>query len=77
MDNESPLETAIRIAGGTAGLAKRINESVQTVNNWRARGVPASRCAAIERATGVDRRTLRPDDWKDYWPELARRRVRA
>lgn len=30
-------------------------------------------CIAIERATkgAVTRRDLRPDDWHEYWPELA------
>lgn len=30
-------------------------------------------CAAIERATAgaVTRQDLRPDDWRDIWPELA------
>lgn len=29
-------------------------------------------CVAIERATGgaVTRRDLRPDDWREIWPEL-------
>lgn len=37
------------------------------------RGVPAERCAAIERATGgaVRRWDLRPADWHLIWPELA------
>jgi len=35
--------------------------------------VPAERCVAIERATAgvVTRRDLRPDDWREIWPELA------
>lgn len=31
------------------------------------------KCSAIERATGVSRRDLRPHDWSLVWPELAER----
>lgn len=30
-------------------------------------------CSAIERATGVSRRDLRPHDWHLVWPELDNR----
>lgn len=71
METEIAIARAIRLAGGPAALAKQLNESIQTVSNWAARGrPPANRCAAIQRITGVDRRELRPDDWRDYWPEL-------
>ena len=69
---QTAIETAIRLAGGPAALAKQLGESTQTVSNWRMRGVaPANRCAAIEAKTGISRRDLRPDDWRDYWPDLA------
>jgi DNA-binding transcriptional regulator YdaS (Cro superfamily) len=68
--HETPIERAIRLAGGTAALARLLGESMQTVSNWRARGeAPANRCPAIEMHTGVSRRELRAD-WQDYWPEL-------
>lgn len=37
------------------------------------RPIPIERCVAIERATAgaVTRQDLRPDDWRDIWPELA------
>jgi len=37
------------------------------------RPVSPARCAAIERATHgqVTRRDLRPQDWRNIWPELA------
>jgi DNA-binding transcriptional regulator YdaS (Cro superfamily) len=70
MSIETPIERAIREAGGAAALARALDESVQTVSNWRARGEPpASKCSAIERITGVSRKELRTD-WRDYWPEL-------
>lgn len=72
MDTNTPIERAIAQAGGPAALAKLLGESIQTVSNWRSRGVaPANRCASIEQHTGVSRRELRADDWKDYWPELS------
>ena len=70
MQTANPLDDAIQRAGGLAEFAKRMSESMQTVSNWRSRGVPAGRCAAIELAFGVDRRLFRPHDWRDYWPEL-------
>ena len=59
--------------GGLAKLAAAMGESVQTVSNWRERGVPVHKCAQFERVTDgeVSRRELRPDDWATIWPELA------
>jgi DNA-binding transcriptional regulator YdaS (Cro superfamily) len=69
---ETGIERAIDKAGGAAAMAKHLGESVQTVSNWRARGMPpANRCVAIEQMTGVSRCELR-DDWADYWPEEAK-----
>lgn len=69
--DETPLDRAIRLGGGVAGLAEKLGESKQTVSNWRGRGgAPANRCPAIEQLTGVSRQELRPNDWRDYWPEL-------
>lgn len=34
------------------------------------RPAPATKCVAIERATGVRRWALRPSDWFEIWPEL-------
>lgn len=67
----SPLEPAIK-EFGLKGLADALGESMQTITNWRARGVPANKCAAIEQLTGISRRDLRPTDWAEYWPELAK-----
>lgn len=56
-------------------LARLISVPAQLMWQW-ARGkrpVPIERCVAIERATdgAVTRQDLRPDDWRDIWPELA------
>lgn len=66
------FDQACAAAGGLSRLAVAIGQSVQTVSNWRRRGVPLEHCSAIEQATGgkVTRRDLRPADWARIWPEL-------
>lgn len=73
MPAKTPLERACESAGGATKLAGLIGVSVQTLSNWKDRGVPIERCVAIEQATdaAVTRRDLRPDDWQAIWPELA------
>ena len=64
---ETPIELAVRRAGGQTALAKAIRAShpkvkQQHVWKWlRARTVPAERVLAIEAATGISRYDLRPD----------------
>jgi TorA maturation chaperone TorD len=53
------LEEAIRAAGGTTELARRIGISQPSVSNWSR--VPAERVIAVEAATGIERVVLRPD----------------
>ena len=72
METETGIAQATRLAGGFAALGRLIGASRQNVCNWCARGrPPVNKCLAIERATGVDRRKLRPDDWHDYWAKSA------
>lgn len=64
--------------GAQAGLARLLGVPQSLPSAWAAldpkkrRPVPVRYCLAIERATGgaVSRRELRPDDWRDIWPEL-------
>ncbi len=63
---ETPLQRAVRIAGGQSQLARRIGGKVRQgyVWKWLRRGrPPAERVLAIERATEgqVTRYELRPD----------------
>ena len=56
-------------------LARTLGVTQGAVHQW-ANGMTAvaiERCVPIERATGgaVTRRELRPNDWRDIWPELA------
>lgn len=61
--------------GSKTKLARAINAQPQLVWQWASdvRPVPVRRCLAIELKTGgaVTRKDLRPDDWQNYWPELA------
>jgi len=53
------LARAIDRAGGVAELARKIGIAQPSVSNWNR--VPAQRVIAVEAATGVSRRELRPD----------------
>jgi len=53
------LEEAIRAAGGSTELARRIGISQPSVSNWSQ--IPAARVLSVEAATGVGRAILRPD----------------
>jgi TorA maturation chaperone TorD/DNA-binding transcriptional regulator YdaS (Cro superfamily) len=56
---DAGLERAIDVAGGVAELARKIGIAQPSVSNWNR--VPAQRVIAVESATGVSRRVLRPD----------------
>jgi DNA-binding transcriptional regulator YdaS (Cro superfamily) len=60
--------------GSQTELARAIGAQPQLVWQWSTgvRPVPIERCVPIERATNgaVTRIDLRPDDWRDIWPEL-------
>jgi TorA maturation chaperone TorD len=56
---DTGLELAIDAAGGVAQLARRIGIAQPSVSNWER--VPAQRVIAVEAATGVSRKVLRPD----------------
>lgn len=79
MSEKTPIELAADAVGGAARLAEMLGVTVQVVGNWKARGVPVDRCFAIEQATqgAIDRRALRPKDWRNIWPEMARKTAKA
>lgn len=75
--SETSSEAVLRASktlGGHAALARALGVKPPTVQQWvnGERPVPPGRCVSIERLTSgnVTRQELRPDDWKDYWPEL-------
>ena len=53
------LVRAIDRAGGVAELARKIGIAQPSLSNWNR--VPAQRVIAVEAATGISRRELRPD----------------
>lgn len=58
------LERAIDAAGGIAQLARKIGIAPPSVSNWNT--VPAQRVIAVETATGVPRKVLRPDLYSEH-----------
>lgn len=62
------LQEAIRAVGGVTELARRIGISQPSVSNWTK--VPAERVRAVEEATGIDRKVLRPDLYSERTPEI-------
>jgi TorA maturation chaperone TorD/DNA-binding transcriptional regulator YdaS (Cro superfamily) len=60
---DAGLERAIDEAGGVAQLARKIGIAQPSVSNWNR--VPAQRVIAVEAATGVSRKLLRPDLYDD------------
>ncbi|WP_310630789.1 Cro/CI family transcriptional regulator [Paraburkholderia sp.] len=72
--SKHPIETAAAIVGSYRALAEILGVTKGAVHQWMqpARRVPIEHCAPIESATGgrVTRQMLRPDDWRQIWPEL-------
>jgi TorA maturation chaperone TorD len=56
---DAGLERAIDAAGGVVLLARKIGIAQPSVSNWNR--VPAERVIAVESASGVSRKVLRPD----------------
>jgi TorA maturation chaperone TorD len=63
---DTGLDEAIRAAGGVGALARKIGISQPSVSNWSR--IPAERVSAVEAATGIDRRVLRPDLYSEQYP---------
>jgi TorA maturation chaperone TorD len=61
---DAGLNEAVRAAGGISELARQIGISQPSVSNWTR--VPAERVLAVEAATGIDRRVLRPDLYDEF-----------
>lgn len=63
------LNRAIDAAGGVAQLARKIGLAQPSVSNWNR--IPAQRVVAVEAATGVSRKQLRPDLYSEFAGEDA------
>ncbi|MGS1115993.1 YdaS family helix-turn-helix protein [Castellaniella sp. UC4442_H9] len=77
MDTHNPsypaLLEAIQRAGGTqSALARRLGKKQPHIHKWlhSKHALRPENCLAIERALGVRRQQLRPQDWQEIWPEL-------
>lgn len=61
--------------GGDHAVARLLGIKAPSVNGWKRRGIPKGRllelACDIERNGIASRKTLFPDDWTRYWPELA------
>ena len=68
------VAAAADLAGSQAALARSLNVTAPTINQWAkgVRPVPEKMAVAIEAITNgaVTRRDLRPNDWYLIWPEL-------
>lgn len=62
MSANTPSEIVDRL-GGTAAVAKMCDVRQASVSEWRKRGIPVTRCLALEAACGgaVTRYEMRPD----------------
>ena len=59
---ETPLDQAIRLAGGRTKLARKLGLSGHAVvYQWQQNRIPAEHCPDVEAATGVKCEALRPD----------------
>lgn len=74
------VQAAARILGNQAALARALGVNPVTVGQWlkpgvrTGREVPPKQCVRIEHLTNgqVTRKALRPKDWVEFWPELAK-----
>lgn len=57
---------AIKSAGSMSALAKLCKVKQPAVNYWLYTYCPAERALQIEKLTGVSRKKIRPDLYKDY-----------
>lgn len=69
------IQTAIKCVNGQAALARLLGVAPPTIHQWAqgTRPVPPKKCVVVERITNgaVTRKDLRPNDWREIWPELA------
>lgn len=70
---QQAIKEACEAVGGQNSLAEKLKVAPAFVYQWLRgiRPVPPKYCVKIETLTGVVRQRLRPDDYADYWPELA------
>jgi DNA-binding transcriptional regulator YdaS (Cro superfamily) len=62
-DISAGLRQAINQAGGLRALARALGISQNSLAEWRR--VPANRLVQVEAVTGIDRKVLRPDLYRE------------
>lgn len=63
---------AIAALDGPVEAARKLGiPKYQAVQSWRSNGIPVRYCRRINELTGISLQRLRPNDWADFWPELA------
>lgn len=79
MEKNPYIKEAIAIMGGVVEAARVLNlRNYQTVQSWMRQGVvPVKYCVAVQVATDgrVAVKSLRPDDWRSYWPDVETQQV--
>lgn len=72
---QEAIAVAIDEAGGLSNFAKEVGVSNSVAWQWKSgvRPVPAVWCRSIVKAAQgkVRLQELRPNDWRQYWPDLA------
>lgn len=76
---KAAAEKVVQHFGGPTAVAKALGyEDIRNVAYWTSgkRPFPPKHCVAIERLSRgqITRQELRPDDFADYWPDLAKKR---
>jgi DNA-binding transcriptional regulator YdaS (Cro superfamily) len=79
MDMELKTYLLSKGRGSLSSLAKQIGAHAPDLSCWssKKKPIPPFRCVDIEKATKgkVTRRDLRPDDWRQIWPELVKSKM--
>ena len=65
MKIKNPVTILAERVGSQTKLARLLGVTPQVVSLWKLGKIPAERVVAIEAATGVSRRVLRPDLFAD------------
>lgn len=65
MEGNEIFSEVVKRLGSQAQVARICGVTSVAVNHWAKRGqIPVARCKAIEKATGINRKRLRPDIFK-------------
>ena len=65
MTDKHIFDEIFKRVGSQAQIARICGVTAAAVNHWTRRGrIPVDQCRAIEKATGINRKKLRPDIFK-------------